>query len=72
MSNFNILKVALLAAAAAVTLSAGAQAAGKIIISNRGGYMPADMLERFTAETGIEAELAVHATNEEIMGKVVA
>ncbi len=72
MSKFNSLKVALLAAAAAVTLSGGAQAAGKIVISNWDGYMPADMLERFTAETGIEAELAVHATNEEIMGKVVA
>jgi len=46
--------------------------AEKIVISNWDGYMPADLLESFTKETGIEAELSVHATNEEIMGKVVA
>ncbi len=44
----------------------------KIVISNWDGYMPADLLENFTKETGIEAELSVHATNEEIMGKVTA
>ena len=59
--------------AAAMTCGAGAAtAAGKIVISNWDGYMPADLLENFTAATGIEAELSVHATNEEIMGKVVA
>ena len=42
------------------------------MISNWDGYMPKDLLERFKAATGIEAEVAVHATNEEIMGKVVA
>jgi spermidine/putrescine transport system substrate-binding protein len=30
------------------------------------------MLAQFTKETGIEAEMSVHATNEEIMGKVTA
>ena len=62
------------------TLAAALAAAGlalpahadSIVISNWDGYMPPDLLERFTAATGIEAELAVHATNEEIMGKVVA
>lgn len=49
-----------------------AQAAEKIVISNWDGYMPADLLENFTAATGIEAVLALHATNEEIMGKVTA
>ncbi|MGD9742778.1 MAG: spermidine/putrescine ABC transporter substrate-binding protein [Dongiaceae bacterium] len=44
----------------------------KIVISNWDGYMPAELLQNFTKETGIEAELAVHATNEEIMGKVTA
>jgi spermidine/putrescine transport system substrate-binding protein len=34
--------------------------------------MPKDLLENFTKETGIAAEMAVHATNEEIMGKVTA
>lgn len=47
-------------------------AADKIVISNWDGYMPPDLLERFTQETGIEAELSLHATNEEIMGKVTA
>ena len=55
----------------ATTLSA-AQAADKIVISNWDAYMPADLLENFTKETGIEAELSLHATNEEIMGKVTA
>ncbi|WP_340116767.1 spermidine/putrescine ABC transporter substrate-binding protein [Pelagibius sp. 7325] len=76
MGKFNKLASALLTGAAVLTLAGtapgAAWAAGKIVISNWDGYMPADMLERFTAETGIEAELAVHATNEEIMGKVVA
>jgi len=44
----------------------------KIVISNWDGYMPKDLLENFTKETGIQAELSVHATNEEIMGKVTA
>ena len=76
MSRFSKLGAALLAGTAAAVLVGNAPgtavAADKIVISNWDGYMPADMLERFTAETGIEAELAVHATNEEIMGKVVA
>jgi spermidine/putrescine transport system substrate-binding protein len=44
----------------------------KIVISNWDGYMPEDLLANFTKETGIEAELSVHATNEEVMGKVTA
>nr|WP_325247973.1 spermidine/putrescine ABC transporter substrate-binding protein [Amylibacter sp.] len=46
--------------------------AEKIVISNWDGYMPPDLLENFTKETGIEVDMAVHGTNEEIMGKVVA
>jgi spermidine/putrescine transport system substrate-binding protein len=34
--------------------------------------MPPDLLERFTADTGIETELALHATNDELMGKIMA
>ena len=52
--------------------SGGAMAAEKIVISNWDGYMPGDLLENFTKETGVAAELAVHATNEEIMGKITA
>ena len=54
-------------------LSAGsALAADKIVISNWDGYMPKDLPEKFEAATGIKVEVALHATNEEIMGKVVA
>ena len=49
-----------------------ARADGKLVISNWDAYMPKDLLDRFKAATGYEAELTVHATNEEIMGKVVA
>lgn len=60
------------ALAAAILAATGPAAAQTIVISNWDGYMPADLLERFTAATGIEAELALHATNEEIMGRLVA
>ena len=52
--------------------STSAASADKIVISNWDGYMPGDLLENFTRETGIETEFAVHATNEEIMGKITA
>ncbi len=61
-----------LAAVLSMGAMAGAAQADKIVISNWDGYMPADLLENFTAATGIEAELSLHGTNEEIMGKVVA
>jgi spermidine/putrescine transport system substrate-binding protein len=65
----------LFGAAVAVALSfvAGqASAQEKIVISNWDAYMPEKFLENFTKETGVQAELSVHATNEEIMGKVMA
>ncbi len=61
-----------LAFACGLLLGSGEAFAEKIVISNWDGYMPADLLANFTKETGIEAEMSVHATNEEIMGKVVA
>jgi spermidine/putrescine transport system substrate-binding protein len=72
MSTFKKLASAV-AMAATLGLGAGvALADGKIVISNWDGYMPKDLPEKFKAETGIEVEVALHATNEEIMGKVVA
>ncbi|MBL8905761.1 MAG: spermidine/putrescine ABC transporter substrate-binding protein [Rhizobiales bacterium] len=71
MSTIKTLTVALFASAATL-LMAGAASAEKIVISNWDGYMPKDLPEKFKAETGIDVEVAVHATNEEIMGKVVA
>ncbi len=64
--------IGIAAFAASVALSSTAASAQKLIVSNWDGYMPADMMERFKKATGIDAELALHATNEEIMGKVVA
>ncbi|MBI2717606.1 MAG: spermidine/putrescine ABC transporter substrate-binding protein [Rhizobiales bacterium] len=59
-------------AAVAIAASATAALAEKLVISNWDGYMPKDMAEKFKAATGIDLEIAVHATNEEIMGKVTA
>lgn len=73
MARIEALPGALAAAALAVgVMAAPAGAADKIVISNWDGYMPADLLDNFTKETGIAAELALHATNEEIMGKITA
>ena len=56
----------------AIIASISAAQADKLVISNWDGYMPKDIAEKFKAETGIDLEIAVHATNEEIMGKVTA
>jgi spermidine/putrescine transport system substrate-binding protein len=58
--------------ATALALATTPAMAGKVVISNWDGYMPKDMAEKFKAATGIDLEIAVHATNEEIMGKVTA
>lgn len=63
---------AIAAASALALISSAALAQDKIVISNWDGYMPADLPEKFQEATGIEVEVALHATNEEIMGKVVA
>ncbi|PKP76024.1 MAG: spermidine/putrescine ABC transporter substrate-binding protein [Alphaproteobacteria bacterium HGW-Alphaproteobacteria-6] len=57
---------------AALTFGAGAAAAEGLIISNWDGYMAPDAVDAFTARTGHAAELVLHATNEEIMGKLIA
>jgi spermidine/putrescine transport system substrate-binding protein len=57
---------------AALLLTTTAALADKVVVSNWDGYMPKDMAEKFKAATGLELEVAVHATNEEIMGKVTA
>jgi spermidine/putrescine transport system substrate-binding protein len=50
----------------------GAASAQTLTISNWDGYLAPDAVEKFTAESGMAAELVVHATNEEIMGKLIA
>ncbi len=65
-----------LAAMTAVALTFGlsgtAGAADSIVVSNWDGYMPGDMMEQFKAATGVDGEVSLHATNEEIMGKLTA
>lgn len=62
-----------LAVATAMSVASAAGSAlgdGKIVISNWDAYMPPDLLERFSKDTGIETELALHTTNDELMGKI--
>lgn len=47
-------------------------AAQNLVISNWDGYMAPDAMEAFKTATGVSGEVVVHATNEEIMGKLVA
>ena len=46
--------------------------AESLTVSNWDGYMAADAMDSFNAASGNEAELVLHATNEEIMGKLIA
>jgi spermidine/putrescine transport system substrate-binding protein len=57
----------------AISIAAGsAVSAQTLTISNWDGYLAPDAVAKFSAESGIAAELVVHATNEEIMGKLIA
>lgn len=62
----------IIAAVSLVFAATVSSAEDKLVISNWDGYMPAELPEQFAKATGIEAEVSFHATNEEIMGKVVA
>ena len=46
--------------------------AQNLVISNWDGYMAPDAMAAFKTATGVSGEVVVHATNEEIMGKLVA
>lgn len=46
--------------------------ADPLTVSNWDGYMAADTIDNFNTESGNTAELVLHATNEEIMGKLIA
>jgi spermidine/putrescine transport system substrate-binding protein len=65
-------RVATLATAAFSGLLAAPAFAAGLVISNWDGYMAPDAVAQFKAATGNDAEVVVHATNEEIMGKLVA
>lgn len=47
-------------------------AAQNLVISNWDGYMAPDAMDAFKTASGVSGEVVVHATNEEIMGKLVA
>lgn len=53
-------------------LGAFSASAEPLVISNWDGYLAPDAIEKFNAATGNSAELVLHATNEEIMGKLIA
>jgi spermidine/putrescine transport system substrate-binding protein len=57
---------------AGLTLSATSLCAEDLVVSNWDGYMAPDAIDTFNATTGNSAELVLHATNEEIMGKLIA
>jgi spermidine/putrescine transport system substrate-binding protein len=59
-------------AALAVTFSASTALSADLVISNWDGYMANDIADTFKAETGLQIEVVNHATNEEIMGKLMA
>ncbi|ESZ18135.1 MULTISPECIES: polyamine ABC transporter substrate-binding protein [unclassified Mesorhizobium] len=65
------LKTSAIALGLAMAMSAPA-AAADLVISNWDGYMAPDVMAAFKAATGVSGEVVVHATNEEIMGKLVA
>jgi spermidine/putrescine transport system substrate-binding protein len=60
------------ACAIVLSFAAAAGHASDLVVSNWDGYMAPDAIEAFNSETGNSAELVLHATNEEIMGKLIA
>lgn len=46
--------------------------ADELVISNWDGYMAPEAIDSFTEATDNDAELVLHGTNEEIMGKLIA
>jgi spermidine/putrescine transport system substrate-binding protein len=51
---------------------AGTATAANIVISNWAGYMAPDIADTYKVASGNTAEIVVQATNEEIMGKLIA
>lgn len=57
---------------AGIACCAGSLMAGELVVSNWDGYMAPDAIDAFNAASGHAAELVLHGTNEEIMGKLIA
>lgn len=67
----NLLKTS--AAALALTVAANAAAAeGKLVVYHWFEYMPAELLEKFTAETGIEVTMDTYDSNEAMLASLKA
>jgi spermidine/putrescine transport system substrate-binding protein len=67
----NLLKTS--AAALALTVAANAAAAeGKLVIYHWFEYMPQELLEKFTAETGIEVTMDTYDSNEAMLASLKA
>jgi spermidine/putrescine transport system substrate-binding protein len=49
-----------------------AELGGTLVVSNWDAYMPEDLIPTFEEATGVDVELAIHTTNEDIMGKITA
>jgi len=45
---------------------------GTLVISNWDAYFPKNLIKDFEKETGVQVDLAIHTTNEDIMGKLQA
>src|SRR3989304_8743546 len=50
----------------------GTELGGTLVISNWDLYTPENLIPEFEAATGVDVELALHTTNEDIMGKIAA
>ena len=61
-----------IAVTAGLAASAGMLSAESLVVSNWDGYMAPDAIDAFNKATDNEAELVLHGTNEEIMGKLIA
>src|SRR5262249_53179118 len=68
----NRFAAAMCAVALSLALSAAASlASDKLMVANWDGYSPPDLMANFAKDTGIAAEMVLHATNEEIVGKLM-
>lgn len=72
MFNVNVSQTQRFVGGLVVAFGWAGVAQADLVISNWDGYMAPDAVDSFSAATGIGAELVLHATNEEIMGKLIA
>ena len=64
--------ITLFATAAAMLISASANAAGELFIYNWTEYTPPELVEKFEKETGIKVSVDTYDSNETLLAKFVA